>query len=524
MNLRSFAESKRYCDLRLSPLVAALFDAVDGEPVTSIDDETCRKHFGCDRASLPKRRSRLLAGRIGARAGKSSRISAAIALFCAWTVEPADIAKGEIPSVPVICPDLALARQTFRYIKGLVDGSPILSKAVVGEPGKESLTLRRPDGLLVDIECRAASRGGKGGRSRTLLAFVMDESAFFFDEDSGVICDREILRALSIRLVRNGIGVLVSTPWIEGTGELEAYIAREFGRHDTALAVTGGTRAFNPNWDPTGEIEREERARDPENAAREFDAVPLGGGSGQFFDPNAITAAIDTIRPLKIGPTEGVLYGAGADWGFVSDSSALAIVGREDDRYELATFEELRPKKGAPLKPSHVVEQFAAIASEYDVDDIWSDGHHRESLREHTDTHNLTLRALPDGQGGKAQTYLELRNAFHEERMRIPNHPRLLAQLRAVVARPVAGGGFAISSPRRRGQGHGDVVSALVAGFWAAYSAAAFDDDGVIGIPTSRYANGGLGTLGDRAEPRDVSATFRTPSGQLRTIPMKAYP
>jgi hypothetical protein len=46
--------------------------------------------------------------------------------------------------------------------------------------------------------------------------------------------------------------------------------------------------------------------------------------------------------------------------------------------------------------------------------------------------------------------------------VRLPNHGRLLAQLKAIIAKPTPAGGLSISSPRRVNGGHGDLVSALV--------------------------------------------------------------
>ena len=50
----------------------------------------------------------------------------------------------------------------------------------------------------------------------------------------------------------------------------------------------------------------------------------------------------------------------------------------------------------------------------------------------------------------------------------MPHHPRLEAQLRAVVSRPMPGGGYRITSPRRPDGSHGDLVSAVVLATWAA--------------------------------------------------------
>jgi hypothetical protein len=64
-----------------------------------------------------------------------------------------------------------------------------------------------------------------------------------------------------------------------------------------------------------------------------------------------------------------------------------------------------------------------------------------------------------------------IRAVMRSGKLRIPPMPRLVAQLKAVVSSPLPGGGTRISSPRRAGQGHGDIVSALVLGVWRARAA-----------------------------------------------------
>jgi hypothetical protein len=132
---------------------------------------------------------------------------------------------------------------------------------------------------------------------------------------------------------------MVSTPWIEGVGVLEEELAGDWGKHTETLAVRGvGTRTLNPTWDPTGEIEAKERRTDPENAAREIDAKPLTAGSMQFFSREAIEAMFDESLPQITPPHVGTIAAAGGDTGFVKNSSALAIVERDDAGEARPTF------------------------------------------------------------------------------------------------------------------------------------------------------------------------------------------
>jgi len=469
MTHRQFAESRKFCGLDLSPLMAALFDAAEGLP-TVLDRATCVRHFGCPRAELPKSRPRTVAARTGGRAGKTSRGVATKALHAAWTVPLPTLRRGEVASGLLVAPDLKLARQALSFVKGFIEDSPTLRKALVGET-KDSVDLRRPDGKTVRIEVLAATRGGRAVRGRTLFFAALDEAAFFFDEETGVVNDTEIYRAVLQRVVPGGQVWVVSTPWIEEVGLLEALIGKNFGVHEHALVLVAGTRALNPTWDPTGEVEADMRSQDAEAAAREIDGIPLSAGASAFFDPVAIKQAVDEDRMQTIKAPKGALVGNGNDLAFESDCSSHVEVARVGNRYELLAIEEQRPAKGKPLKPKAVVDAFAKMILSYGGKDFPSDVHYRAGVKEYLEPHALRFVDAPTGRDGKNECYLLTKRLLHEGLLRLPNHPRLLSQLRQVVSRPTQGGGFTISSPRGRGAGrtgHGDIVSALVLAVWHA--------------------------------------------------------
>lgn len=468
ISFRAFQESPEFCDLALSPLIAAIADASAGCRVTTLDDETAEKHFGCTVDALPTAPPRTVVVRAGGRGGKTSRLLAPKALHAAWTVPLPTLGKGEHAFAIIIAPDFKLAQQTFSFCRGYVEASPTLSAALVGEPTKEELTLRRPDGHLVTVRCVAATRGGKGGRGKTLVFAGLDEACFFFDEASGVVNDNEIYRAVIQRIVPGGQCWIVSTPWIAQVGLLEELLGKNFGTHAQALCAVAPTRALNPTWDPTGEIERDLRENDPDNAAREIDAVPLAAGSNAFFDRVVIDAAMDEDRAEVLAPVPGGSYGAGGDFAFRRDSSALAITAALEAAYELARLEEQRPEKGVPLKPSAVCGDFASVLTAYGLGEVACDDHERASVDAELVPFGITTCSLPAGQPGKAQTYTFTRTLLREGRLKLPMHPRLRRQMQAVTVRAMPGGGMAITSPRQAGGGHGDLVSALVASVWHA--------------------------------------------------------
>jgi hypothetical protein len=198
------------------------------------------------------------------------------------------------------------------------------------------------------------------------------------------------------------------------------------------------------------------------NTSREFDAEFMAAGADAFFDPRAIESSVDAGLVLPRPRSPYTVISIGADFGFRSDSSALVVVERDADVYTVADVVELRPEKDKPLVPSAVVTDFAKVAARYSVTSIVADAHYRESIAEHLRKQELWLQAAPEGANGKAETHQTARVLLHGNRVRLPQHERLLRQLREVVSRPTVGGAVTISSPRWRGGGHGDLVSALV--------------------------------------------------------------
>lgn len=473
---RAFAESPHWCDLTLSPLMAALMDAAQGVPVTTIDDEASLKHFGCTLAKLPRKARRLVAVRAGGRAGKSSRLLATAALYYALIVPLPTLAKRERAVSLIIAPDLRLARQVLGFVGGFCDTSPALRSMVVRDTANE-IELRRPDGQTVTICVRAASRGGKGGRGFVFVFAGLDEAAFFRDESSGVVNDTEIYRPIAQRLAPGAQAWVVSTPWVAGVGLLEEKISKDLGAHEHALCAVAPTRALNPTWDPDGTIEAGLREEDPDNADREILAIPFAAGSTNFFDKSTLDAATDAARAQDLAYEAGGFYGAAGDFAFRRNASAIAVVRRlphpTADRYELVFLDERRPEPTVPLKPAETVDAFAPAIVRYHAGEaLGADSHERDKVATEMARHGVTVKALPEGQNGKSEQYLFFRRLLREGRFSMPKNTRLRAQLNGVIGKPAPGGGLSISSPTTPDGAHGDLVSAVVGAAWCAQFAA----------------------------------------------------
>ncbi len=463
-SFEDFATSPIFCGLTLSPLMRDVARVSEGLPPIESDEELSA-HFGCRAAELPIGRvPRTVAVRSGGRAGKTSRLLAPKALHAAWTVPLPTLGHGEEAVALLVAPDMKLARQVLSFARGYVEQSPVLSGGLVKTPTTDTVTLRRPDGKIVRVEVLAATRGGRAVRARTLVFAGMDEAAFFYAEGTGVVNDQDIYNAVAQRVVPGGQTWIVSTPWLADVGVLEKTIGDNWGHHRGALVCTSGTRALNPTWDPTGEIERDLRERDPEAARREIDGLPIAGGAATFFDARTIDAAVDKTLVLPRRPLPGERVAAGADLGFSSDHSALAVTHDDREKIRLGELLEMTPGP-EPLKPSTVVQTFAAALRERHagLDCLVADGHYRETMTEHLAAFELAYKAAPVD---VAATFLAVRARFREGRVAIPAHAKLIAQLKLVMWRANSGGTITIILPRSPLHGHCDLVSALVLSIW----------------------------------------------------------
>ena len=210
-----------------------------------------------------------------------------------------------------------------------------------------------------------------------------------------------------------------------------------------------------------------ERARDPESAAVEFDAQFRAAGATAYFDPRLIDDAVEDY-PI---PLEKPALSAGrvfcADFGFRLDSSALVAMTNRTAEVRVGIVDEVAPTANAPLVPSIVVSRFAKHILSWDGDHIMCDGTYLESVRELAWSVGLNVHELPSGQPGKVEQHLACRELLAERKLKIPRHPRLIAQLKAIQVAPTPGGGLRIFTPRRRGLAHGDVASAFVGSAWS---------------------------------------------------------
>lgn len=474
---RLYTDFVAWLGVRLTPaqlvLAKVTYDGLEPRDLEGEERELARQIFG-DVDVFPPDARWVLVAVCGARSGKTYALGALRVLHLALTVSLASMAPGEKAFGLIVAPDKKLARQAFDYVIGAIEVSPTL-EAMVRSKTEERVVLQRSDGP-VTIERLAASGKGTSLRGRSLVAALLDECAFFRD-DNYQVNDAELFKATRPRLLPGGQALLTSTPWAE-VGLLHEefvenhpspqcaaphYIGK--GAPTRAMAAHAPTMLMRNFVDNVRAVVDAERAKDPVNAAREFDAQFMSAATGQYFDAGSISRAVDPDLALGRQAAKRSAQAVGADPGFTSDSAASVAVEMTDDWVAVLDILELVPGE-KPLKPTQVFAAMADMADRYGQLEIASDIHYAESAREAWGARGIGLVAIPGGQEGKGVMFSALRRRLNESTLKLPRHSKLLQQLREVVGKPTPGGGFSIVQPRRGKSGHGDLVSALVHANW----------------------------------------------------------
>jgi hypothetical protein len=356
--------------------------------------------------------------------------------------------------------DIRHAREALAQVGTTLDRMPQFASLVMSR-STEKIELRRTDGRVVVFQCLPATPSAP--RGRWFLAVVVTEADYLGASD-GAAPAEEVVRAYAARLVRGGVLLAETTPWLENGHWHKGYTSN-YGQPSTMLVCRAPTLVFFPTSE-TRALVQGERARDPVNAAREYECTWVPAGAA-YFDAGAIDRAVDGARPLTLPPGAPSRVGVGLDLAFRGDSSVLvAALERVDGIVDVARVDVAKPERGKPLIPSAVIEAFAGIAKSYGASLVACDSHYSEVAREILAAHSIVIEACGTSIQGKLAAYAHTRELLHTGKLRLPPTGPLRDELRAVTVRHVGHGGTKIESPRRPGS-HGDAAAALVAACWA---------------------------------------------------------
>jgi hypothetical protein len=470
LRLEQVLTGKGFADLDASPLQLAICRAAQGLPVAdaSAADELVR-HFGT--TELPPELPALVVLVCGVRAGKSWLASCA-AIHAALTVRLDQLKRHELPRFAVIGPDVDAATATFTILRGIVESSPVLSRLLEVDPTADTLVLRRPDGRQVELCVVAAARGGRTVRNRWLAGFILEEVAQFGVEAAGAVVNaEEILRAAETRLLPGCQGWLISSPF-GPQGLLYALWKEHFGKPGRVLVVHSDTRSMNPSF-PQATIDAV-RARDPDAAAREYDAQWVDAETS-YLDSTLVDAA---VRPAPIvqHPGPRAVCRCAGDFATRGNAWTVAVAAREyvdapqaereSDAEQavarvrvkvLATFEWIGSKQ-YPLSPRAVFQEMATVLAPFGIRSIKCDRWSFDAMQDHARAAGFDLAETAAGETNAS--YAKLKSLLGAGDLELPPTANVRTDLLG-IRRKATAGGISIVLPRQASGRHCDFAPSI---------------------------------------------------------------
>jgi hypothetical protein len=365
----------------------------------------------------PTHRVRELWCQTSRRTGKS-RIAGALADYAALFVTY-NLAAGENGLVLVLSASQAQSKAVFSYALGFIQQSPVLRQELV-EATRNEIRLR--NGVTIAIH----SNSFRNVRGRTLLCCIFDEVAFWRD-DSSATPDIETYRAVLPALAtQKGLLVGISTPF-RRVGLLAQKFKDHYGQNDDdVLFVKGTHRLFNPTLSEA--TIAAQRQADPTGAVSEWDAEYRTDVSN-FLDDDLIEASIDHGRPLELPPSRSYRYKAFIDpSGGRGDAYCVAIGHKQDGRLIIdAVRGKHVPVDSHSFDPMLATQDFADLCKQYGIHTVVGDNFSAEWCTQAWRKCGLhyVKSVLP-----KSQIYLESLPLFTRGLVSLPDHPKLIRELR----------------------------------------------------------------------------------------------
>jgi hypothetical protein len=198
-----------------------------------------------------------------------------------------------------------------------------------------------------------------------------------------------------------------------------------------------------------------QRAADPQGAVSEWDAE-FRSDISAFLDDELIEASINHGRPLELPPQRGVIYKAFVDASAGrGDPYTVAIGHRDKGRLIIDCVRGQHVPFGAhSFDPMQATKQFADLCKQYHVGTVVGDnfagGWVSEAWRK-------SLISYIKSELTKSEIYLECLPLFTRGLVSLPDHPRLIKELRLLERRVHRSGKDSVDHGRA---GHDDYANA----------------------------------------------------------------
>jgi len=393
----------------------------------------------------------------GIRTGKSL-MAAALAVHWSQTCDVSLLGAGEIPRVSVVSITLDLANVIFNHILGNVQGSPVLSKLLVGQPTADTIILRHPSGKHVEIKVVAGKKAGASLVARWSAGCIFDEAPRMAGADDGVINYDDSRKAVLERLLPGSQLVSIGSPWAPFGPIYEAYNTSWRKPVQRLVIIRAPGWRMNPVfWTP----ERCERLRKSEPDVYATDCA------AEFASPEeSLFSSVELDRATRLAPTElppedRHEYSAAMDPATRGNSWTLIVSTRIGNLKRICLARQWTGSRLDPLNPRDVLSQIAALVKPYRIHGVYTDQWFGDALAELAKDHGLMLWQDTMTTQERTQKYLNLRTKVSIGEVELSPEPMLRSDLMRLKKR-TTNTGVQIVLPRTSDGRHCDYAPAVV--------------------------------------------------------------
>ena len=378
---------------------------------------------------------------VGRRGGKS-RMEAFIAVYLGCCFDWMQwLAPGEVGSIVVLADTREHASAIMNYVKATLLEHPHLRK-LVRRHLVETVELED------NIEIEVVTASIKAVRSRTVVAALLDEIAFWQADETCANPDVEIINSLrpAMATIPNAMQIAASSRYARRGALWNAY-KDHYGKPGGPLIWSASTETMHPSIDK--EFLAGEFARDPIAAASEYGEEFRSDVA--VFVPREVVEAAVNFGVFERPYVPGVAYTAFVDpSGGSADSMTLAIAHNDGkNRGVLDVLREVRP----PFSPESVVAEFAALLKSYRVGSVRGDRYGGEWPRARFRTEGIEYVPCDESKSDLYQSWLPMLNSC---RCDLLDNQRLILQASSLERRTSRAGKDSIDHAPG---GHDDVVN-----------------------------------------------------------------
>jgi hypothetical protein len=337
------------------------------------------------------------------------------------------------------------AKVVFDYCRSFLESSPVLRQEVESVVQHE-IRLRNKISIISRANSFRTTRG------RTLVACILDEVSFWRD-DSSATPDIETYSAILPSLATvNGLLVSISSAY-RRTGLMYAKHRDLFGvDNPDMLFLVGSTKQFNPTLSEA--VIDAQRKADPAAARSEWDSE-FRADLATFIDDELIEQAIDYGRPLELAPRDGIFYKGYLDpsGGSGGDSYTLCIAHKDGERYVIDLVRGSPPR--VSFDPAELTYAYAQLCKEYRITSVVGDFYAANWVRGAWSKTGVSYVPIDIA---KSQIYLEVLPLFSRGLISMPEHPKLLRELRLLERRTNKSGKDSVDHGK---SGHDDYANSM---------------------------------------------------------------